>query len=88
MTPRLASLLGIPPSGMAVNALLVHTKVKLLPESGEGEVIITQDLYTYVFQGEDEHGKLIGEFKSSGLRPNFTKQAAYFGLDKALLELV
>lgn len=54
----------------------------------EGEVIITQDLYTYVFHGEDEHGKLIGEFKSSGLRPNFTKQAAYFGLDKALLELV
>ena len=54
----------------------------------EGEVIITQDLYTYVFHGEDEHGKLVGEFKSSGLRPNFTKQAAYFGLDKALLELV
>ncbi|MDX2096007.1 MAG: CpaF family protein [Alphaproteobacteria bacterium] len=54
----------------------------------EGEVIITQDLYTYVFHGEDEHGKLIGEFKSSGLRPNFTRQAAYFGLDKALLELV
>ncbi len=54
----------------------------------EGEVIITQDLYTYVFHGEDEHGKLIGEFQSSGLRPNFTRQAAYFGLDKALLELV
>ncbi len=54
----------------------------------EGEVIITQDLYTYQFQGEDEHGKLIGEFVSSGLRPNFTRQAAYFGLDKALLELV
>jgi pilus assembly protein CpaF len=54
----------------------------------EGDVIITQDLFTYVFQGEDEHGKLIGEFKSSGLRPNFTKQAAYFGLDKTLLELV
>lgn len=54
----------------------------------EGDVIITQDLYTYIFHGEDEHGKLIGEFKSSGLRPNFTRQAAYFGLDKALLELV
>jgi pilus assembly protein CpaF len=54
----------------------------------EGEVIITQDLYTYVFHGEDEQGKLIGEFKSTGLRPNFTRQAAYFGLDKALLELV
>ena len=54
----------------------------------EGEVIITQDLYTFQFQGEDENGRLIGEFKSTGLRPNFTKQAAYFGLDKALLELV
>ncbi len=54
----------------------------------EGDVIITQDLFTYIFQGEDEHGKLIGEFKSSGLRPSFTKQAAYFGLDKTLLELV
>jgi pilus assembly protein CpaF len=54
----------------------------------EGEVIITQDLFTFQFQGEDEHGKLIGEFVSSGLRPHFTPQAAYFGLDKALLDLV
>lgn len=54
----------------------------------EGEVIITQDLFTFQFQGEDENGKLIGEFKSSGLRPHFTPQAAYFGLDKALLELI
>lgn len=54
----------------------------------EGEVIITQDLFTFQFQGEDENGRLIGEFKSSGLRPNFTPQAAYFGLDKALLELI
>ncbi len=54
----------------------------------EGDVIITQDLYTFVFQGEDENGRLIGEFKSSGLRPNFTQQAAYYGLDKALLELI
>ena len=54
----------------------------------EGEVIITQDLYTFQFQGEDESGRLIGEFKSTGLRPNFIRQAAYFGLDKALLELI
>jgi len=54
----------------------------------EGEVIITQDLFTFEFQGEDEHGRLIGEFKSTRLRPNFTPQAAYFGLDKALLELI
>ncbi len=54
----------------------------------EGEVIITQDLFTYQFQGEDENGRLIGEFKSSGLRPHFTPQASYFGLDKALLEII
>jgi pilus assembly protein CpaF len=54
----------------------------------EGDVIITQDLYTYQFQGEDESGRLLGEFKSSGLRPYFTPKAAYFGLDKALLELI
>lgn len=54
----------------------------------EGEVIITQDLFTFQFQGEDENGKLLGEFKSSGLRPNFTPQAAYFGLDKALLDIM
>ncbi len=54
----------------------------------EGDVIITQDLFTYQFQGEDENGRLIGEFKATGLRPNFARQAAYFGLDKALMELV
>lgn len=54
----------------------------------EGDVIVTQDLFVYEFQGEDEHGKLIGEFKPTGLRPNFLRQAAYFGLDKALMELV
>jgi len=52
----------------------------------EGDVIITQDLFTFDFKGEDENGKLIGEFRSSGIRPNFAPQAAYFGLDQALLE--
>ena len=54
----------------------------------EGEVIITQDLFTFQFQGEDATGRLVGEFKSSSIRPNFTQQAAYFGLDKPLLELI
>jgi pilus assembly protein CpaF len=52
----------------------------------EGDVIITQDLFTFEFKGEDETGKLTGEFRSSGIRPNFTTQAAYYGLDKALIE--
>ena len=52
----------------------------------EGDVVITQDLFTFEFTGEDESGKLTGEFKSSGIRPHFTTQAAYFGLDQALIE--
>ncbi|MCA0302217.1 MAG: CpaF family protein [Proteobacteria bacterium] len=52
----------------------------------EGEVIITQDLFTYEFQGETVDGKLAGVFKSSGLRPHFMPRAAYYGLDKVLME--
>jgi hypothetical protein len=29
---------------------------------------------------------LIGDFKPTGLRPNFAKQAAYFGLEDSLLQ--
>jgi pilus assembly protein CpaF len=52
----------------------------------EGEVIITQDLFTYEFKGETQDGKLSGAFKSSGLRPHFLPRAAYYGLDKVLSE--
>ena len=52
----------------------------------EGEVVITQDLFTYEFKGETQDGKLAGAFKSSGLRPHFLPRAAYYGLDKVLME--
>ena len=52
----------------------------------EGDVIITQDLFTYEFKGETADGKLAGTFKSSGLRPYFLPRAAYYGLDKVLME--
>ncbi|WP_299622775.1 CpaF family protein [Pelagibius sp.] len=52
----------------------------------EGEIITTQNLFTYEFQGEGKDGLLLGTFKSSGLRPHFLPKAAYFGLDKTLLE--
>lgn len=52
----------------------------------EGDVIVTQDLFTFEFEGEDDNGKLVGNFVSSKLRPNFVKQAAYFGLSDALLD--
>ncbi|HZY52998.1 MAG TPA: CpaF family protein [Reyranella sp.] len=52
----------------------------------EGEVVITQDLFTYEFKGEAADGKLAGAFKSSGLRPHFLPRAAYYGLDRVLME--
>jgi len=52
----------------------------------EGEVVVTQDLFTYEFHGEAHDGKLSGAFKCSGLRPHFLPRAAYYGLDKVLME--
>jgi pilus assembly protein CpaF len=54
----------------------------------EGDVIVTQDLFVYEFHGEDENGMLQGEFKSTGLRPQFAPKAAYFGLEEALLAAI
>jgi len=54
----------------------------------EGDVITTQDLFHYEVDGETPDGKLTGRFVSSGLRPHFMPKAAYFGLDKALMETV
>jgi pilus assembly protein CpaF len=54
----------------------------------EGEIITTQDLFSYQYEGEGTDGKLKGSFKSSGLRPHFTPRAEYYGLDRALLEAI
>jgi pilus assembly protein CpaF len=52
----------------------------------EGDIITTQDLFWFEFEGEDEGGNLKGSFKCTGLRPHFTARAEYFGLGRALLE--
>ena len=54
----------------------------------EGEIITTQDLFTYEYQGEDDNGKLVGKFRGSGLRPHFAERAEYFGLGRTLIEAV
>ena len=54
----------------------------------EGDVIVTQDLFNYKFEGEDSNGRLIGQFKSSGLRPHFMPKAEYFGLGRPLTEAI
>jgi pilus assembly protein CpaF len=54
----------------------------------EGDVITTQDLFTFQYEGEMPDGKLKGTFVSAGLRPHFITRAEYYGLDKALLEAI
>ncbi len=52
----------------------------------EGDIITTQDLFLFEFEGEGLDGMLKGSFRSTGLRPHFAPKAAYFGLEKRLLE--
>jgi pilus assembly protein CpaF len=52
----------------------------------EGDVITTQDLFLYQFEGEDKDGILQGSFQSTGIRPAFLPKAEYYGLDRTLLE--
>jgi pilus assembly protein CpaF len=54
----------------------------------EGDVITTQELFSYKFEGEGADGKLRGRFESAGLRPHFTSRAEYYGLDRLLLEAI
>jgi pilus assembly protein CpaF len=51
----------------------------------EGDVVTTQDLFTYQFTGENEQGELTGEFLSTGIRPHFMERAEYFGLGRSLM---
>ncbi|MEK0086148.1 CpaF family protein [Benzoatithermus flavus] len=51
----------------------------------EGEVVTLQDLFTFEYHGESRDGFLQGVFKAAPVRPHFTKRAAYYGLDRALM---
>lgn len=53
----------------------------------EGDVIITQDIFLYDMDGEDEAGRIKGRHRSTGIaRPAFWERARYFGRDRELLE--
>ncbi len=54
----------------------------------EGDVVTMQDLFTCETKGEAPDGKLNVEFINHGLRPHFLPKAAYFNLDKQLLEIL
>ncbi|MDD4617435.1 MAG: CpaF family protein [Alphaproteobacteria bacterium] len=52
----------------------------------EDDTVTMQDLYTCEITGETLDGKLSVNFRNSGLRPHFLPKAAYFNLDKQLME--
>ena len=52
----------------------------------EGDVVTTQDLFTYEYEGEDSRGRLRGTFQCAHVAPHFLPRAAYFGLERALRE--
>ena len=54
----------------------------------EGEIITMQDLFTAEVTGETPDGKLIVDYKNHGLRPHFLPKAAYFGLERQVLEVM
>jgi pilus assembly protein CpaF len=51
----------------------------------EGDTIITQDLFVYDINGEDDNGKVLGRHKSTGIaRPAFWDRAKYYGKEAEL----
>ena len=52
----------------------------------EGDIIVTQELFRFDYLDEGDDGKIIGEYRSSGLRPYTLEKARHFGFDGAYLE--
>ncbi len=52
----------------------------------EGEVIVTQELFKFEYLDESSDGKIIGEYRSMGLRPYSLEKAKMFGFDQPYLE--
>ncbi len=52
----------------------------------EGDVIVTQELFKFEYHDEDDSGKIVGEYRSMGLRPYTLEKARMFGFDQPFLE--
>ncbi len=67
-----------------------HRRVTQITEvvGMEGDVITTQDLFAYQYEGESADGMLRGTFQSNGIRPGFLPRAQYYGLERALIEAI
>jgi pilus assembly protein CpaF len=47
----------------------------------EGEVITLQEIFTFEKQGIDSQGKVVGEHKSTGIRPKFSDRLEMAGVE-------
>ena len=58
-----------------------HRRVMYVSElvGMESDVITMQDLFAYHMKGEERDGKLLGEFKWSGIMPRFLRRVSYYG---------
>src|SRR3954471_1447044 len=52
----------------------------------EGPVIVTQELFKFEYLDETSDGKIVGEYRSTGLRPYTLDKAKQYGFDQAMLE--
>ncbi len=54
----------------------------------EGDVVLLQDIFLFRQEGVDENGKIIGEFKYTGVRPKFLERVLASGakLDVSMFE--
>ncbi|HET7576429.1 MAG TPA: CpaF family protein [Sphingomicrobium sp.] len=52
----------------------------------EGDVIVTQELFKFEYLDETPDGKILGEYRSMGLRPYSLDKAKQYGFDQPYLE--
>jgi pilus assembly protein CpaF len=52
----------------------------------EGDVIITQDLFHFVYNTTAQRDDVSGAHESTGMRPVFTDRARYYGMEAALMD--
>ena len=46
----------------------------------EGDTIVTQDIFLFEQTGIDEHGKIVGRIKPTGLRPKYMQKIEDAGI--------
>ncbi len=52
----------------------------------EGDIVITQNLFTFKYEGDDSSGSIRGKYEYSDVRPHMMPKAEFFGLDRVLTE--